>query len=129
MNVLLIHDTRTVGFLNGVVLHRLRTRQGCSVTPVFGFEKTKHSSQFWHDFAPTLSLTGYDEIILCCVTFESRDPDSCVKQLIRFRDATNKLTILSHRWPDGYEQHDCHPLPDTSSDDVIRWFDGDSQPR
>lgn len=105
MRQLLIHDTRSVGFLTAVVLARVLTRHGNSITVYFDRRLTRHAQEFWPNAAPALDLRPYDQVVLCCMTFDDIDPDRCLAQLRRFAEHTgNPPMILSHRWPDGYER-------------------------
>ncbi|GIW93078.1 MAG: hypothetical protein KatS3mg110_1119 [Pirellulaceae bacterium] len=104
MKALLIHDTRSVGFLTGAVLARVLSRSGIEVAPFFDVEKTRNVVDFWSQTAPALALKEYASVILCCMTFDSKNPDLCISQLRRFEEETgDRPLILSHRWPDGYE--------------------------
>jgi hypothetical protein len=104
MRQLLIHDTRSVGFLTAVVLKRVLTRRGDSITVYFDKTLTRHAQEFWRNAAPKLDLRDYDQVLLCCMTFDDFAPEACRTQLCRFAEQTgNPPMILSHRWPDGYE--------------------------
>lgn len=104
MRFLLIHDTKSVGFLNGVVLTRVLERRGHTVFPFFGRE-TLRTQQFWRKTVDSLSVEQYDQVILCCMTFDDVDSDGCIRRLKHLENGTGtRPMILSHRWPDGYER-------------------------
>lgn len=104
MRYLLIHDTRSVGFLTGVVLTRLLSRLGDDVRPFFDQAKTRHAQTFWPTTARSLDLSSVDRVILCCLTFSDIYADDCKRELGHFTASTGQSPlILSHRWPDGYE--------------------------
>lgn len=100
---LLLHDTRSVGFINGVVLARILARAGYSVHPVYGEETTRHASTFWRKTVNEIPFAKYDEVILCSLTFDDLEPKHCELKLREIKNRSGgPPTILSHRWPDGY---------------------------
>lgn len=104
MPQLLIHDTRSVGFLTGAVLTRVLRRSGIRIVPYFDPVKTRHAQEFWPTIAPTLELKGFSRVILCCMTFDDVHPEPCRLQLQRFQEETGRPPLIfSHRWPDKYE--------------------------
>jgi len=104
MRQLLIHDSRSVGFLTAVVLARLLKRRGNTVTLFSDPAKTRHAQVFWTTSSAIIDLRGIDQVILCCVTFDDVNSDICKGRLEWFKQQTHlPPMILSHRWPDGYE--------------------------
>ena len=103
MKHLLIHDTRSVGFLTGAVLTRILRRLGHEVITFFGSDTTRHVIDFWSNTLPSVELEAYGRVVLCCMTFDELHADSCVAQIRKLEEATEAPPlILSHRWPDGY---------------------------
>lgn len=101
---LLINDTRSVAFLTSVVLARVRQRQGDTIVPYLPEKLPIHTEEFWGQLSLHLPLSGIDEVILCCMTFDSYNPQRCIDRLHAFEAETGRPpVILSHRWPDGYE--------------------------
>lgn len=127
MKQLLIHDTRSVGFLTAVVLARVLTRRGDSITAYFDKMLTRHAQEFWSRAAPNLDLSKCDQVILCCSTFDDIDPERCLTQLRRFAEHTGRPPlILSHRWPDGYEEAGYRVL--VPPFDLLEEYPGELEP-
>jgi hypothetical protein len=87
-----------------VVLTRVRRRRGEEIVPYFPEQLPIHTEDFWGRLSLDLPLSDFDEVILCCMTFDSLYPERCKGRLKEFEVATGRPpVILSHRWPDGYE--------------------------
>lgn len=91
--------------LTAAVLYRLlRRKPGNTVAPFFDPATTRHTRTFWNETVKTLPLAEVDGVILCGITFDSRDPARCLAELAGLSSRTTEpLAIYSHRWPDGYE--------------------------
>jgi hypothetical protein len=107
MRVLVVHDTRSVGFLAAAVIARVRVRQGEEVAAYFGREATRDVGAFWASAADRLPLAGVDHVVLSSVTFDRRQPEVCRAVLDHIAATVgSRAEIWSHRWPDGYRDRD-----------------------
>jgi hypothetical protein len=126
LKYLLIHDTRAVGVLTGVVIDRVLKRRGHTVNAVFGLKTTRQPKDFWMRTVDTLDIEGVHQVILCSIVFDQNQPELCYEKLGRLaRQTTEKPLILSHRWPDGYEKHYDVLVPPF---DLLELFARDLQP-
>lgn len=108
--VMLVHDNRTVGFINAVVLHRLLSRKGVKVSSFSGPASMRpvKTLEFWTSIVDQIPLKRGRQPILCCIAFDDRNSEKCLMKLARLGSKSGvRPAILTHRWPDGYIDSDC----------------------
>lgn len=104
-NYLVVHDCRTAGVLGAAVFTRLVKSAGHAIESWFDPEVTGRTGRFWADGVTHL-LERADspgiELVLFGLTFNDRDPDTCLERIEELRRSFNSLTLWTHRFPDGY---------------------------
>lgn len=107
LSYLIVHDCRAAGALGAAVLVRALRSSGAQVDWWFDPQRTGRTAKFWAEGVTHLLErpgAGDQHLVLFGITFNDRDPLGCRDSIRALKAAYGKLSIWTHRYPDGYRR-------------------------